>query len=131
MMHGPTTIEDAAAVLEHVGRDEERQPGDEFSETVLSSWINGADRQHEFAIARGSLSAASPPRYAVSSRARGNISVGHTAPRGVPSPCGEHDRQLGGDSPLSSLVSVAKLVDVERGRVSYADFIDITLLPRG
>jgi hypothetical protein len=87
MMHGPTTIEDAAAVLEHVGRDEERQPGDEFSETVLSSWINGADRQHEFAIARGSferrLAAAlrsiiESPRY---------ISMGHTAPRGVPSPC--------------------------------------------
>jgi hypothetical protein len=32
--------------------------------------------------------------------------------------------------PAPRLVSVAKLVDFERGQVSYADFIDITVLSR-
>src|SRR4051794_21368026 len=39
-------------------------------------------------------------------------------------------RQMGCESHLR-LVSVAKLVDFERGQVSRADFIGITVLPRG
>jgi hypothetical protein len=44
------------ALLEHVGRseflgEEEKRSGLPETETVLSSWINGADPEHECSIA--------------------------------------------------------------------------------
>jgi hypothetical protein len=52
----PTTVEGVAALLEHVGRseylgEEEKRSGLVETETVLSSLINGADPEHEYAFA--------------------------------------------------------------------------------
>jgi hypothetical protein len=52
----PTTVQGVAALLEHVGRseflgEEQERSGLVETETVLSSWINGTDPEHEFAIA--------------------------------------------------------------------------------
>ena len=52
----PTTVPGVAALLAHVGRseflgEEENRSGDPETETVLSSWINGADPKREFSIA--------------------------------------------------------------------------------
>jgi hypothetical protein len=52
----PTTVQGVAALLAHVGRSEflgeqEKREGLPEIETVLSSWINDTDPEHEYAIA--------------------------------------------------------------------------------